>query len=106
MKVIHVIPFLWRASRVLTDLCISQSTHHDVTIVTSGNARECRSGPSTVVAFRPTVLSIVESISLIAILQCIGRAPGSLMIASRRFVRMLFIAIPGYPRPLQRQSAM
>ena len=40
MKVIHVIPFLWSgAGRVLTDLCISQSTHHDVTIVTSGNAK-------------------------------------------------------------------
>jgi glycosyltransferase involved in cell wall biosynthesis len=40
MKVVHVIPFLWSgAGRVLTDLCISQSTHHDVTIVTSGNAK-------------------------------------------------------------------
>jgi glycosyltransferase involved in cell wall biosynthesis len=46
MRVIHVIPFLWSgAGKVLTDLCISQSTRHDVTIVTSGTSKGMSNWP-------------------------------------------------------------
>jgi len=46
MKVIHVIPFLWSgAGKVLTDLCISQSARHDVTIVTSGTSKGLSNWP-------------------------------------------------------------
>jgi glycosyltransferase involved in cell wall biosynthesis len=46
MRVIHVIPFLWSgAGKVLTDLCISQSGRHEVTIVTSGASKGLSNGP-------------------------------------------------------------
>jgi len=46
MRVLHVIPFLWSgAGKVLTDLCVSQSAHHDVTIVTSGTSKGMSNWP-------------------------------------------------------------